>query len=296
MNSSPLAIKLAKILGDVGSVQKTGYNAFHKYHYVTENDLVYAVRGRLAEAGIFVFSSVEDQKTQIVTDEKTQKQSMLTTVTMKHTFVDGESGDSFSVLSQGQGADASDKGGYKATTGAMKYFLYKCFMIPTGDDPEQDHGQEENRQQQSLREPEVKHTPAPQPERQAARTLAPAPDKALPLTFPGKRTPAMSTAVAQFIGGKWGSVKIHFGKNKGKALHEMASKQLNWYADEWEPKPYGQNATISEDDTLLRAALDAYIMDNAPKVSESTKAALANRPAAGPEGSVALPPEQDVPY
>jgi hypothetical protein len=37
----------------------------------------------------------------------------------------------------GQAADNGDKALYKAMTGAVKYWLYKTFLVSTGDDPEQ---------------------------------------------------------------------------------------------------------------------------------------------------------------
>ena len=40
----------------------------------------------------------------------------------------------------GSGDDPADKGLYSAYTGAVKYFLMKAFLIPTGDDPEADEG------------------------------------------------------------------------------------------------------------------------------------------------------------
>ena len=36
----------------------------------------------------------------------------------------------------GEGIDKGDKAGYKAYTGALKYFLADTFMVATGDDPE----------------------------------------------------------------------------------------------------------------------------------------------------------------
>ena len=38
----------------------------------------------------------------------------------------------------GEGIDKGDKAGYKAYTGALKYFLANTFMVATGDDPEKD--------------------------------------------------------------------------------------------------------------------------------------------------------------
>lgn len=239
-----LAAKLARILGEVGKVPKSGHNAFHKYDYVTENDLVYAVRDKLAEAQIFVFTSTVAQRVEIIKEE--DKTWALTTVETEHTFTDGESGEWFTVRSQGQGADNGDKGGYKAITGAMKYFLYKCFMIPTGDDPEGDDKTDQRGATQTARKP-------------ATTTTKPAVEE--------KKTPEVPREVNtklrdSFAGGAWAKVKIHFGKNKGRSLGEMENedpRSIQWYADDWFPKPY--NGKISPDDEALRAALDAYLFE-----------------------------------
>lgn len=55
--------------------------------------------------------------------------------------------------------------------------------------------------------------------------------------------------------GNWRDVVIHFGKNQGKRLGDLAGNSLEWYATKWQPKPY--NGQISQDDANLRAALDA---------------------------------------
>ena len=61
----------------------------------------------------------------------------------------------------------------------------------------------------------------------------------------------------QFRGNKWESVKIHFGTKKDQTLGALASEnKINWWLNEWQPKPYGKNQTLSQDDLLLRAALD----------------------------------------
>jgi hypothetical protein len=139
---SNLASKLAKILGAVGWIPKLGWNDFHKYHYTREQDIVEAVRHLLSEAGVFVFTSIES-----IERRERGKDAIITTVKVKHTFVDGDSGETFPVFSAGDGEDKGDKGIYKAFTGAMKYFLLKSFLMPTGDDPERDangnggHGQ-----------------------------------------------------------------------------------------------------------------------------------------------------------
>ena len=42
----------------------------------------------------------------------------------------------------GEGMDKGDKAGYKAYTGALKYYLANTFMVATGDDPEKDSPEE----------------------------------------------------------------------------------------------------------------------------------------------------------
>lgn len=60
----------------------------------------------------------------------------------------------------------------------------------------------------------------------------------------------------QFRGGKWEAVVIHFGQSsKGKRLDELTEKALSWWIRDWQPKGYG-NKPPTEDDKLLRAALD----------------------------------------
>lgn len=124
--------KLAEVMAEVGRIPKSGYNSHHKYHYVTEADLVEAVREKLAARQVALIPSVED------VGERPSGNGMVTTAKMSFTFVDGESGATFTTRWAGQGFDTQDKGLYKAMTGAQKYMLMKAFLIATGDDPEMD--------------------------------------------------------------------------------------------------------------------------------------------------------------
>ena len=118
--------KIARITGMIGGVEKRGYNAFHKYHYVTEADLVAAVRQYLAAAGIVIIPNAHTEV----------RDGDLTRVMIEYTVTDGNEAFTFSM--PGYGADRGDKGLYKAVTGSMKYALMKLFKIETGDDPEGD--------------------------------------------------------------------------------------------------------------------------------------------------------------
>jgi hypothetical protein len=132
--SSTLFAKLAQVTCEIGRVAKNGRNDFHGYDYVTESDLVDAVRDRLSGRGVaYFFSTVS-----IETRETGAKAGPITTVEVQVTFADADTGETFSVNGFGSGQDAGDKGIYKAITGAQKYVLMKNFLIATGDDPEAD--------------------------------------------------------------------------------------------------------------------------------------------------------------
>ena len=64
-------------------------------------------------------------------------------------------------------------------------------------------------------------------------------------------------------GVKWEDVKVHFGKNKGVKLGDLDPMTIGWYAEKWDPKPYGQNPDISQDDKLLLAAVNAWLAGDA---------------------------------
>lgn len=134
-----LYAKLAEVMQEIGYVKKAGRNKFHGYDYVTEADLVDAVREKLAIRNVVVIPSVTAIDERAVTSDK-GKHSTITTVRVAFTFCDGDSGEMHKAEWAGAGDDPADKGLYKAYTGAVKYFLMKSFLIPTGDDPEADEG------------------------------------------------------------------------------------------------------------------------------------------------------------
>jgi hypothetical protein len=115
-------------MAEVGCVPKRGFNDFHKYAYATEADIVEAVRGAMSSRGVVLVPSVRS----------VVREGTLTTVLMAFQFTDGETGETSTHDWAGTGDDKGDKGLYKAMTGALKYFLLKTFLLPTGDDPEAD--------------------------------------------------------------------------------------------------------------------------------------------------------------
>lgn len=150
MNESKLVKKLSEVMAAVGRIPKRGRNEFHKYDYATEADIVEAIRSELASRFIMLFPAVTGTHREPVGD----KGQVLTTLEMKFTFVDGETGEKVELQWAGAGTDKEDKGCYKALTGATKYFLLKTFLIPTGDDPEKD--EPPKKKEPERKEPEKK--------------------------------------------------------------------------------------------------------------------------------------------
>lgn len=125
-----LGKKILSVMDEVQSVEKDGFNAFHKYKYTSDAAIVSAIRQSLIKNGLVVLPS------QIACSQTGD----LTSLTVNYHVVDTESGESFDSAVVGYGQDKGDKGVYKAATGAEKYFLLKTFLIPTDDDPEKENG------------------------------------------------------------------------------------------------------------------------------------------------------------
>lgn len=138
MKESSLFKKLVKVMKQVDKIEKSGYNKYQKYHYSTENDIIDAIKPALIDNNIFMVTSVEDVQTDLV-NTLGDKNNYLTTVKMKHTFIDADTGEQFEAYSAGAGADTLDKGIFKAQTGAFKYLFSKNFLIQSElMDPEND--------------------------------------------------------------------------------------------------------------------------------------------------------------
>lgn len=129
-----LNTKLAEVAAAVDRVPKRGHNDHFGYDYATESDVLDAVRQALAERHVTLQPAVlEESIRQVNTRNGT---TTVTCLRMEMQWRDGESGETLHIPWMGWGVDPADKGGYKAITGAEKYFLMKTFLIPTGDDPE----------------------------------------------------------------------------------------------------------------------------------------------------------------
>lgn len=142
MENRTLAKKLAQVMQQVKYIQKTGFNTYHKYTYATEADVNEKIREELAKLNVVMMPSMEGHSIREHTNRNGNTEYIIC-VDMSFTFIDGDSGETFTIKMSGEGQDPGDKGIYKAISGAQKYALMKAFMIPTGDDPEQDESVDE---------------------------------------------------------------------------------------------------------------------------------------------------------
>ena len=82
--------KMARILAAVPRVQKSGENAFHHYRYVTESDLLEAIRGLLGvERVAFFFATEEVRERPTGAKDKAGRDETVTTVSGTATFCCG---------------------------------------------------------------------------------------------------------------------------------------------------------------------------------------------------------------
>ena len=121
--------KMAAVMASLQRIPKRGYNSHFKYEYVTDSDVMDAVRLAMGAAGLGFFNNLIDM----------EQDSKRTQVTVDATFADGDTGATMTVTWVGEALDTQDKGINKALTGAVKYGLLKTFLISTGeDDPDSD--------------------------------------------------------------------------------------------------------------------------------------------------------------
>ena len=123
------------VMSELGNVKKDGNVAFGKtnYNYVSEAAFITALRPLMIRYRLIV----HPYQTKIDTSK-----TSLTRITTTYAIVavdfsgDDYAGRTMTIETAGEGADAGDKGIYKAMTGAFKYALRQSFMVATGDDAE----------------------------------------------------------------------------------------------------------------------------------------------------------------
>lgn len=125
---------LRKKLTEMGVLKKGGQNDFDHYSYFSEAQYKQLFTQLFSECGLEIkFTELE-----YGTFDGTGKQCNGRMPRIEFTLFDIDTGFYETTIITGEGMDKGDKAGYKAYTGALKYFLADTFMVATGDDPEKD--------------------------------------------------------------------------------------------------------------------------------------------------------------
>lgn len=125
---------LRKALKEKGVLAKGATNTFDKYSYFSE------AQYKELFTELFSVYGLELKFTELdyTTFEGSEKQSNGRMPKLKITLFDIDTGFGEDTVITGEGIDKGDKAGYKAYTGALKYYLANTFMVATGDDPEKE--------------------------------------------------------------------------------------------------------------------------------------------------------------
>ncbi len=127
--------KARNTLTEMGVLEKKGKNTYDNYKYFTEAQYKDVANKLLSNAGLELKVTEKEYFKYSIQNSKTPIGRI---VTMIFTLTDMETGFYEESIIRGEGLDRGDKAGYKAYTGAIKYYLANTFLIPTGDDPEKE--------------------------------------------------------------------------------------------------------------------------------------------------------------
>jgi len=109
--------KLNAIMADVGAIKKDKTNTHFKYNYLSEEAIKKAIQPLLVKHGINFQLDITGNS----------REGNRTTIMLKYTFTDIETGDIVEGTFAGEGVDNQDKGMWKALTGALKYIFLVFF-------------------------------------------------------------------------------------------------------------------------------------------------------------------------
>lgn len=141
--------RLARALGTMAAVAKSGYNEDMRFWYMTDGDLMEAARAAFAGAGlVLVPELLEDRRDEIPPDpvpeggrEAPRKARKFRTEVRLALHLFGAGGEEAGPFPwKGEAIDTYDKGLAKAMTSAVKTWMQKVLMQGGIDDPDRDGG------------------------------------------------------------------------------------------------------------------------------------------------------------
>lgn len=121
-----LMAKLVEVGAAIKGMEKTGTNTHFNFKFVEASHAYEQIRNELYKRKVFLDISLGD----------VEQQGTLTSVSMRMTFTDAESGQTRVIKWHGYGSDKQDKGLAKAITSGVKSFLLTNLLIPSGVEPD----------------------------------------------------------------------------------------------------------------------------------------------------------------
>lgn len=126
--------KIRKALKEKGVLKKEGANSFDKYKYFSEAQYKELFTELFSDYGLELKATTINYEMFDGSDKMPNGRK----VTVRFSLIDTETGYLEESDIVGEGLDKGDKAGYKAYTGALKYYLAENFAVATGDDPEKE--------------------------------------------------------------------------------------------------------------------------------------------------------------
>lgn len=123
---------IRKELKERGVLKRGGKNDYDNYKYFSESQYKTLFTDLFATHGL----DLKFNEIAYDTFEGTAKQANGRMPKLVFSLIDIDTGFYEETTITGEGMDKGDKAGYKAYTGALKYYLANTFLVATGDDPE----------------------------------------------------------------------------------------------------------------------------------------------------------------
>jgi len=133
-----LTSKLLEVSKAIKYLSKDKTNKMQGYSYLSEAKIKETIKKAFEDSGIIFNYSTESVREYEVSPTSKGTKQFCTIANGKYSFIDVDSDHELNGTWFGSGTDTGDKGLYKAITGGIKYVLNTNFLIPTGDDPEND--------------------------------------------------------------------------------------------------------------------------------------------------------------
>jgi hypothetical protein len=163
-----LTSKLLEVSKAIKYLEKDKTNKMQGYKYLSEAKIKEVFKKAFEDNGILFNFSTESVREYEISPTRNGAKQFVTIANGKYSFIDVDSDHELNGTWFGSGTDTGDKGLYKAITGGIKYVLNTNFLIPTGDDPENNDDNENGNGKAT-----AKDTPKPKadPDAQLKRDL-----------------------------------------------------------------------------------------------------------------------------